>query len=149
MAKQGKRVRRTPEDARALILDAAQKTMGAEGPAALRLQDVAKEAGVSHPTILHHFGSREGLVKALNHRSLEALRNGVIARLDSAQKTEFAGNAIALDERQVWMSARAAASLHPEQRASLAGWGFALRSVELSEIEKAGGSLRCCVGEIF
>jgi len=35
------------------------------------------------------------------------------------------------------------------QRASLAEWGFAIGSVPLDEIEKAGGSLRCCVAEIF
>jgi hypothetical protein len=47
------------------------------------------------------------------------------------------------------MSARAAAALDPAQLAALTLWGFALRSVALDEIEKAGGSLRCCVGEIF
>ena len=31
----------------------------------------------------------------------------------------------------------------------LAGAGFAVRSVELDAIEAAGGSLRCCVGEVF
>jgi len=84
LAKQEKRVRRTPEEARALILDAAEKTMGGEGPAALRLQDVAKEAGVSHPTILHHFGSREGLVKALHLRALEKLRTELLAQMGSS-----------------------------------------------------------------
>ncbi|HZP66845.1 MAG TPA: arginine deiminase-related protein [Rudaea sp.] len=69
--------------------------------------------------------------------------------LDAAQKAAFAGNAIALSDDAVWMSARAAAALREDQRAALAGWGFAPRSVALSEIEKAGGSLRCCVGEIF
>lgn len=69
--------------------------------------------------------------------------------LNAAQKAAFAGNAIALSPDAVWMSARAAASLRPEQRAALADGGFALRSVELGEIEKAGGSLRCCVAEIF
>ncbi|MBS0571312.1 MAG: amidinotransferase [Proteobacteria bacterium] len=72
-----------------------------------------------------------------------------VLRLSAAQKTAFAGNAIALSPDAVWMSARAAASLAPDQRAALADWGFALRSVDLDEIEKAGGSLRCCVGEIF
>jgi hypothetical protein len=47
------------------------------------------------------------------------------------------------------MSARAAASLSAEQIAALNGYGFAVGSVDLAEIEKAGGSLRCCVGEIF
>ncbi|HEY8012194.1 MAG TPA: arginine deiminase-related protein [Rudaea sp.] len=70
-------------------------------------------------------------------------------RLTRAQKAAFAGNAIALDADKVWMSARAAAALDAEQRAQLADWGFELRSVALDEIEKAGGSLRCCVGEIF
>ena len=72
-----------------------------------------------------------------------------VLRLSSAQKAAFAGNAIALDATHVWMSARAAASLDAGQRSALADWGFALRTVELDEIEKAGGSLRCCVGEIF
>ena len=69
--------------------------------------------------------------------------------LNAAQKAAFAGNAITLSPNVVWMSARAAASLRDQQREALAEWGFALRSVELGEIEKAGGSLRCCVGEIF
>lgn len=72
-----------------------------------------------------------------------------VLRLSAAQKAAFAGNAIALSPDTVWMSSRAAASLDAAQRAALADWGFALRSVELGEIEKAGGSLRCCVGEIF
>ena len=72
-----------------------------------------------------------------------------VLRIDAAQKAAFAGNAIALDAANVWMSAAAAAALTPAQRDALGEWGFALRSVPLEEIEKAGGSLRCCVGEIF
>jgi hypothetical protein len=48
-----KRIRRTPEEARRLILDAAEACMAKAGPAGLRLQEVAEAAGVSHPTILH------------------------------------------------------------------------------------------------
>jgi len=72
-----------------------------------------------------------------------------VLRLDAAQKAAFAGNAITLTPDAVWMSARGAASLRSEQVAALGQWGFALRSVGLDEIEKAGGSLRCCVAEIF
>jgi len=72
-----------------------------------------------------------------------------VLRIDAAQKAAFAGNAITLDTANVWMSAAAAAALTPAQRDALGEWGFALRSVPLEEIEKAGGSLRCCVGEIF
>jgi AcrR family transcriptional regulator len=88
LAKHNKRIRRTPEEARTLILDAAEKTMGREGPAALRLQDVAREAGVSHPTILHHFGSREGLVRALNLRGLERLRSALLERIGGQHSSE-------------------------------------------------------------
>ncbi len=69
--------------------------------------------------------------------------------LTPAQKQAFAGNAITLSEQRVWMSAGAAAALGDEQRDALATYGFAIGSVELSEIEKAGGSLRCCVAEIY
>ncbi len=47
------------------------------------------------------------------------------------------------------MSTCAAAALSESQRNALAEYGFAIGSVELGEIEKAGGSLRCCVGEIY
>ena len=70
-------------------------------------------------------------------------------QIDPAQKAAFAGNAITLDAANVWMSERAAASLDAAQRRALSDWGFTLRAVPLDEIEKAGGSLRCCVGEIF
>jgi AcrR family transcriptional regulator len=104
-----KRIRRRPEEARALILDAAEARMTAEGPAGLRLQDVARAAGVSHPTILHHFGNREGLMRALNQRSLEALRNSVIARLEGAKsgddniKQTFAAYRDGLAQRILWL----------------------------------------------
>jgi len=69
--------------------------------------------------------------------------------LTPAQKQAFAGNAITLSNDRVWMSACAAATLTSDQYDTLAGFGFVLGTVELGEIEKAGGSLRCCVGEIY
>jgi hypothetical protein len=72
-----------------------------------------------------------------------------VIRLSPEQKRAYAGNAITLSPQRVWMSAGAAASLADEQRKMLAEWGFAIGTVELDEIEKAGGSLRCCVAEIF
>ena len=47
------------------------------------------------------------------------------------------------------MSAQAGRSLTPASRDALAAAGFGLRTVELDAIEAGGGSLRCCVGEIF
>lgn len=69
--------------------------------------------------------------------------------LSEAEHAAFAGNAIALGEHQVWMSAAADAALRPQSRTALARSGFSVRSVALDAIEAAGGSLRCCVAEIF
>ena len=69
--------------------------------------------------------------------------------LSASEHAAFAGNAIALSEHSVWMSAAAEASLTPQTRAALGRSGFAVRSVALDAIEAAGGSLRCCVAEIF
>ena len=52
-----RRVRRTAEAARAAILEAAEKRLAEAGPAGIRLQGVAADVGVSHPTVLHHFCS--------------------------------------------------------------------------------------------
>jgi hypothetical protein len=69
--------------------------------------------------------------------------------LSDTEKAAFVGNCIALGADQVWMSARAEAALRPASRAALESWGFRIRAVALDEIEKAGGSLRCCVAEIY
>lgn len=61
----------------------------------------------------------------------------------------FVGNCIALDPHRAWMSAAAGDSLLPGHRQQLADAGFEVATVELDAIEAAGGSLRCCIGEIF
>lgn len=72
-----------------------------------------------------------------------------VVRLDPEAKAAFAGNCIAVGPQRVWFSARAAQSLDQAQRGQLAEAGFAIGCVALDEIEKAGGSLRCCIGEIY
>ena len=67
----------------------------------------------------------------------------------SAEHVAFAGNAIALAPDSVWMSATAERALTAPTRAALAAAGFAVHRVDLDAIEAGGGSLRCCVGEIF
>lgn len=107
MVTKQKRVRRSPEDARSLILDAAEKSLEGQSPAALRLQDVAKAAGVSHPTILHHFGNREGLIRALNMRAMEELKAGLIASMHGDDKDGVARSFAAFRNggaaRLVWL----------------------------------------------
>lgn len=87
--KEGKRRRRLDADAaRTLILDAAEKRLAAVGPAGIRLQEVAADAEVSHPTVLHHFGSREQLVQAVIVRALGALHKDLIEALRASSGDE-------------------------------------------------------------
>lgn len=67
-------------EARRRILDAAEKRLAEGGPEAIRLQELAADLGVSHPAILHHFGSREGLLEALESRAMEQLRRDLLER---------------------------------------------------------------------
>lgn len=69
--------------------------------------------------------------------------------LSPDEHAAFAGNAITLSPASVWMSATAQRALRPASVVALADAGLAVRSVELDAIEAGGGSLRCCVGEIF
>jgi TetR/AcrR family transcriptional regulator, repressor for neighboring sulfatase len=81
MVERVKRVRRTPDEARRLILDAARAAIARTGPEGLRLQDIAAAAGITHPLILHHFGSRAGLVRALTREAVAELRDKLIAAM--------------------------------------------------------------------
>jgi TetR/AcrR family transcriptional regulator, repressor for neighboring sulfatase len=83
--RRSKRLRRTPEEARRLILEAAQTLIATTGPEGLRLQDIAAAAGISHPLILHHFGSREGLVRALTRQAVAELRDKLVAAMASTE----------------------------------------------------------------
>lgn len=61
------------EEARTRILEAAEEQLRAAGPGGLRLDVIAKEIGVSRQAILHHFGTRDGLIAAVVNRALERL----------------------------------------------------------------------------
>src|SRR5438132_10480960 len=80
-----KRLRRTPEETRRLILETAQSLIASTGPEGLRLQDIAAGAGISHSLILHHFGSREGLVRALTRQAVAELRDKLVAAMASGE----------------------------------------------------------------
>jgi AcrR family transcriptional regulator len=59
------------EEARERILHAAERKLASVGPEGLRLTELAAELGISHPAILHHFGSREELVAAVVARAFQ------------------------------------------------------------------------------
>ena len=79
-----RRQRRTPEVARQLLLDAAERLFEAEHPDAVGLKKVAREAGVSHALITHYFGTYAGLVEQTLERRLVSLRERIRDRLRDA-----------------------------------------------------------------
>ena len=72
-----------------------------------------------------------------------------VIALSPGQKADYAGNCIALGDNAVFLSERARDSLTPAQRTHFGQLGFELVAVPMPMLEKAGGSLRCCVGEIY
>ena len=73
------RTRLSANEARDAILRAAEKRVLEVGPNGLRLQDIAKAVGVSHPTVLHHFGNRDALVNAVVMRAMDTLQSELLA----------------------------------------------------------------------
>lgn len=59
----------------------------------LRLQDIAADVGISHPAVLHHFGSREALVHAVIQRAILSLQEDLVRSLSETQKGEVPDSA--------------------------------------------------------
>jgi len=91
----------------------------------------------------------DSFVNSAVPRLLAKIYKGRIICLDRVEKEAFVGNCIALTQNDLFMSRTALAALGRENRTLLDSWGFRIHSVPLDEIEKAGGSLRCMVGEIY
>ncbi|CAN5738409.1 hypothetical protein BH09MYX1_BH09MYX1_62850 [soil metagenome] len=72
-------------EARERILTVASRMLREVGPDGLRLQEIAREVGVSHPAILHHFTNRAGLVRAVVERALNALEDDVARALAAGE----------------------------------------------------------------
>src|SRR3954451_23091373 len=59
------------DSSQARILDAARGEFAQRGFPAARLQDIAQRAGLTHPTLLYHFGSKERLYAAVIEQAME------------------------------------------------------------------------------
>ena len=69
--------------------------------------------------------------------------------LSDEEKARFAGNCIAVTERDVLMSETAFRALRDDTRGGFERAGFRVHHVPIDELEKGGGSLRCLIAEIF
>jgi AcrR family transcriptional regulator len=76
--------RRSPETARTLILDAADRVFARTLPDSAGLREIAAEGGISHGLVTHYFGTYDALIDAVLERRLAALRSTAFVRLGQA-----------------------------------------------------------------
>jgi AcrR family transcriptional regulator len=81
-----RRRRRTPDEARREALESARRLFIAHGPDGVTLQAVAREIGVTHGNLIHHFGSaaelQSALMGAMVHDLTKAI-HGAVAHVRS------------------------------------------------------------------
>ena len=66
------RKRLSPDESRAAALNAARTLLITSGPQAVTLKAVAAKVGRTHANVLHHFGSADGLQRALADKMAQA-----------------------------------------------------------------------------
>jgi N-dimethylarginine dimethylaminohydrolase len=69
--------------------------------------------------------------------------------LNDDEKAAFAGNCIAVTPRDVLFSATSLRALSRNALAKLEAVGLRTHDVEIDELEKGGGSLRCLIAEVY
>ena len=75
--------RRDPER-RAQLLEAADRAIATHG-AAVRMEDIASEAGVTKPILYRHFGDKGGLYEAVARRAARVLEERLETGLEVAE----------------------------------------------------------------
>lgn len=84
-----KRIRRSAEEARRHILEAAETVLLEQGHGGLHLVTIAKQAGMAHSTLLHHFGDIESLKLALVTRVQQVVLREVLEKLQPRHGEEL------------------------------------------------------------
>ena len=87
------RRRRSAEEAQSIILEVAAKRLAEMGLEGLNIKGVAEEAGISHATLIHHFGSSGGMREALVQKMTLDLVEDLIEAFESkVPEEEMASN---------------------------------------------------------
>ncbi len=118
-------------DRKTAILDAAIAAIASRGVRGLRVEEVAREAGVAVSLLYYHFGTREGLVRATlehaNDRAVTAAPVDAATGFASVERTLLAElDEEARDTSVVWGEILASAMFEPglrdQLRAANATW---------------------------
>lgn len=83
-----KRLRRTPDEAKALIMDVAAERLRRLGLDGLNISGVAEAAGISHATVIHHFGSTGAMRESLLRKMTGDLLSDVMEALQYQQSPD-------------------------------------------------------------
>ena len=75
------RKRRTAGEAKQLLLETAARRLKEQGVDGLTVKGVAADAGMSHATLIHHFGSSDGMRRELEVYMTSRLLADIIAAL--------------------------------------------------------------------
>lgn len=79
------------EDTREKLLDTAEVLFGQHGFARVSVRQITREAGANVASVNYHFGSREGLLKAVFERRILPLNDERIRLLDAEEAAAGAG----------------------------------------------------------
>ena len=88
------RRRRTPDEARAQALECARRLLIARGPKGVTLQAIAREIGVTHGALIHHFGSAARLQSALMGAMVKDLAAALTTAVVQLRSDERATRAV-------------------------------------------------------
>ena len=80
---------------------------------------------------------------------IESLYLNRTASITEEEKNNFVANCIAATDQDILMSQTAVNSLSENTRHVLERNGFEIHGIEIGELEKGGGSLRCLIAEVF
>ena len=111
-----RKTHKSSEEARESILQAAEDIVVEVGPAGLRISAVAKKANMAHPNIIHHFGSRQGLLNALaervGHRATDRITQALMEAVQADDNSRHAAMKKVLDMAYPGDEGKAAVWLH-------------------------------------
>jgi AcrR family transcriptional regulator len=91
-----RRTRRSPKEARALLLSAAESLIAERGPDAVTLRDVAEAVGVTPGLVTHYFGTYAELVRAVLRRQNALTRERIRRELEAGERVPDADTLIGI-----------------------------------------------------
>jgi len=82
-----RRIRRSRDEARQLILAAAEQILRESGPEAVNVRAVATRVGITDAAVNHHFGTRDELLETLLRHAGRRLKDALDAAADQWKET--------------------------------------------------------------